>query len=469
MPKFTIEEIVKATNGLLLAGGSQAQITGVSIDSRSLVPGDVFFALKGPNFDGHTFAAAAAEKGAAAIVSGRELDLPPTWSGAVIKVRDTLQAYGDLAHYHRQRYACPVIGITGSNGKTTTKELIAAVLGEKYNVVKTEKNYNNEIGLPQTLFKMDNTTEAVVVEMGMRGKGQIAYLAKLAQPTVGVITNIGVTHLELLGTQAAIAAAKGELIDGLPPSGLAVLNGDDPLVIPMATKFAGESLFYSLKKPDGFGKIEPALYLVAATTKGDREVVTVDGRWGQFAFTLPLLGRHNIANALAALIVGLSLGLTPDEAVRGLQRVDSVDNRLRKIQVGGITVLDDTYNASPPSVQAALEVLHKLKNPGRKIAVLGDMLELGTVAREAHYKTGELAAAYGCTALFAYGPLSVTMVEGATQKQIYARHFATKDELWAELQTYLTPGDAVLFKGSRGMAMETLVEKVITHNKGGEE
>lgn len=469
MPEFTLEEIIKATNGRLATGRSELRITGVSIDSRSLVPGDVFFALKGSNFDGHTFAATAAEKGAAAIVSQQELELPAAWPGAVIRVSDTLQAYGDLARYHRQRYACPVIGITGSNGKTTTKELIAAVLREKYNVVKTEKNYNNEIGLPQTLFKMDGTTEAVVVEMGMRGRGQIAYLASLAQPTIGVITNIGVTHLELLGTQEAIAAAKEELIQGLPPSGLAVLNGDDPLVIPMAARFAGESLFYSLEKPDTSGHTALALYLVAAATEGDHEVVTVDGRWGRFEFALPLLGRHNIANALAALVVGLALGLTRDEAVRGLKQVGPVEKRLRKIEIGGITVLDDTYNASPPSVQAALAVLSQLKHPGRKIAVLGDMLELGTMAREAHQQIGELTATYGCAALFAYGPLSVATKEGAARKGVDARHFATKDELWAELKNYLMPGDAVLFKGSRGMAMETLVEKVIAHHEGGGE
>ncbi|NLM37017.1 MAG: UDP-N-acetylmuramoyl-tripeptide--D-alanyl-D-alanine ligase, partial [Firmicutes bacterium] len=416
MPQFTLEEIIKATNGQLLTAGSHRQITGVSIDSRRLVPGDVFFALKGPNFNGHDFAAAAAEKGAAAIVCSRAPELHAAWRGAVIKVPDTLLAYGDLARFHRQRYAIPVIGITGSNGKTTTKELVAAVLSVRYKVVKTEKNFNNEIGLPQTLFQIDETTEAVVVEMGMRGAGQIAYLTRLAQPTVGIITNIGVTHLELLGTREAIAAAKGELIAGLPPSGLAVLNGDDPLVTPMAALFPGESLFYSLRKPDGQAKIVPALYMVAAATKGEQEVVTADGRWGEFEFTLPLLGRHNIANALAALTAGLSLGLTTDEAVRGLQGVNPVENRLRKIDAGGIMVLDDTYNASPPSVQAALEVLRNLDNPGRKIAVLGDMLELGPLAREAHQQIGELTAAYGCVALFAYGPLSAATVEGAAQK-----------------------------------------------------
>lgn len=468
MPNFTLDELIMATGGTLIAGGSQTQITGVSIDSRNLLPGEVFFALKGPNFDGHAFAAAAADKGATAIVGERQLELPPGWSGAVIQVADTLQAYGGLARFHRQRFTLPVIGITGSNGKTTTKELIAAVLREKYNVVKSEKNYNNEIGLPQTLFKIDSTTQAVVVEMGMRGKGQIAYLAELAQPTIGVITNIGVTHLELLGSQAAIAQAKGELIEGLPPSGLAVLNGDDPLVVPMAKQFAGESLLYHLDDPDRHGTPESALYVVGLTTTGEHERVTVDGRWGKFEFTLPLLGRHNVANALAAITVGLALGLTQDEVVRGIRQVDAIENRLRKIEVGGITVLDDTYNASPPSVLAALDVLQNLKNPGRKIAVLGDMLELGAITEEAHHQIGEEVAAHGCAALFAYGPSSVATKEGAARKGVDARHFASKDELGAELLAYLSPGDAVLVKGSRGMAMETLVEMVIAHNKGGE-
>ncbi|HBR29417.1 MAG TPA: UDP-N-acetylmuramoyl-tripeptide--D-alanyl-D-alanine ligase, partial [Firmicutes bacterium] len=320
MPEFTLNEVITATAGKLSVRGNFQKISGVSIDSRTLVPGAVFFAIQGTNFDGHNYITDAAEKGAAAVVCERITDLPSDWPGAVIQVADSLQAFGRLACFHRQRFAVPVIGITGSNGKTTTKELIAAILAEKKRVVKTEKNYNNEIGLPLTLFKMDADTEAVVIEMGMRGMGQIAYLADLAKPTMGVITNIGLTHLELLGTQAAIATAKAELMQALPVSGWAILNADDPLVASMASQCEGGSLFYSLQQGSDLSRPSPALFLVDATTKATSEEVTVDGRWGKFRFTLPLLGRHNIANALAAATASLALGLTTEEAARGLQK-----------------------------------------------------------------------------------------------------------------------------------------------------
>lgn len=469
MPKFTLQEVITATAGELKFKGNYPNINGVSIDSRTLVPGDVFFAIRGANFDGHNYITAAIEKGAAAIVCERRADNPSAGPSAVIQVTDSLQAFGRLACFHRQRFTVPVIGITGSNGKTTTKELIAAILTEKRQVVKTEKNYNNEIGLPLTLFKIEAATEAVVVEMGMRGRGQIAYLADLAVPTIGVITNIGLTHLELLGTQVAIAEAKAELIEALPASGWAILNADDPLVAAMAARCQGDSLFYSLQQgPDGHGRTSSALYLVNATTKAASEEVTVDGRWGKFSFTLPLLGQHNIANALAAATVSLALGFTPEEVVRGLQKATTAEKRLRIVEVDGITVLDDTYNASPASVQAALAVLQQLQNRGRKIAVFGDMLELGEISTQAHQQIGELAADHGCAAVFTYGPLSIATKEGAARKGIPASHYESKEELGIVLENYLKSGDAVLIKGSRGMEMEVVVEKLINRAEGGE-
>ena len=468
MPVFTLDELIKATAGKLVRRGNDQQIKGVSIDSRTLVPGEVFIALKGLNFDGHDYVQTAIEKGAVAVITERELPLPPAWRGTVINVPDTREAFGHLARFHRLRFDGPVIGITGSNGKTTTKELIASILAQTGKVVKTEKNFNNEIGLPLTLLKITSDTSAVVVEMGMRGKGQIAYLAKLAQPTMGVITNIGVTHLELLGSQGAIAEAKGELIQALPPSGVAVLNGDDPFVTRMGTGFSGKTLYYRLHFRKDESGPAPDLFTVAITTKGDREEVTVDGRWGQFDFSLPLLGRHNVANALAAALVGLNLGHKPEEVALGLANVHNLEKRLRRLEIAGITVLDDTYNASPASVQAGLEVLQKIDHPGRKIAVLGDMLEVGPIGKAAHRQTGEMVARYGCAALFTYGPLSLEMKKGAAKKGVLAYHFSTKEELWLKLKAYLAPGDAILIKGSRGMEMEGIVEKIIALEKGGE-
>ncbi len=463
MPEFTLEEILTATGGRLLYTQEEGvKISGVSTDSRNVSPHEVFIALRGEKFDGHDYLTQAVAKGAAALVVEREIPLEALRNVAVIIVPDTIKALGLLARYHRLRFKIPVIGVTGSNGKTTTKELISTILAEKMKVVKTEKNFNNEIGLPMTLLKIDPSTEAVVLEMGMRGRGQIAYLSSLAQPTIGVITNVGVTHLELLGTQKAIAETKAELIQSLPSKGTAVLNGDDLFVANMAALFPGESFYYSLDAQHVATEILPDLYAVEVKTGEDEEKVRVNGKWGEFCFALPLLGRHNIANALAASLVGLVLGATPKEVARGLKKVKMVEKRLRRLEFDGLTILDDTYNASPSSVQAALDVLRKLNNPGRKIAVLGDMLELGAISAEAHHRIGKLVADYGCSALFAYGPVSKETIRGAADEGVFSRHFFEKEELWEELNSYLSPGDAVLVKGSRGMRMEEIVEKIIS-------
>ncbi|NLW55394.1 MAG: UDP-N-acetylmuramoyl-tripeptide--D-alanyl-D-alanine ligase [Firmicutes bacterium] len=459
MPKFTLEELLKATGGRLLQAPTGVQISGVSIDSRTILPDEVFIALRGEKFDGHDFLAPAVSRGASALVVEQEIPVASFPGVAVILVPNTLEALGHLARYHRQRYSIPLISITGSNGKTTTKELIAAVLAEKLNVVKTEKNYNNEIGLPLSLLRIDATTQAAVLEMGMRGRGEIAYLAGLAQPTIGVITNVGVSHLELLGSQEAIAEAKAELIQALPANGTAVLNRDDPLVAKMADACQGETLFYSLQAVHQNPK--PDLFVVDVVTNPHGEQVKVDGRWGKFDYFLPLLGRHNIANSLAAVLVGLKLGLTLEEISNGLKKAGMIEKRLRRFESKGIIILDDTYNASPASVQVALEVLSQVAAQGRKIAVLGDMLELGELSTEAHYQIGVLVAEYGCAALFAFGPESEATKRAAENHGVTARHFFDKTELWTELNSYLIPGDVVLVKGSRGMRMEEIVEKMI--------
>ncbi len=463
MPNFTLQEIITATKGKLLWPKDNIQLTGVSIDSRTIRRNELFIALRGENFDGHDFLNQALARGAGAVIVEQE---PPEDLGVpVILVPDSLKAFGYLARYHRLRFSIPVIGVTGSNGKTTTKELIASVLEQKMKVVKTEKNFNNEIGLPMTLLKIDSSTEAVVVEMGMRGKGQIEYLANIARPNFGVVTNVGLTHLELLGTKQAIFETKAELIQSLPSGGIAILNGDDPLVAKMANFFSGKSFFYSLGGQYSIPGIEPALWVKETFSRENGEEVKVDGKWGEFRFLLPLVGRHNITNALAASIVGLALDVTPQGIVEGLQGVSMVNNRLRQLEVDGITILDDTYNASPASVQVALEVLDKLKNPGRKIAVLGDMLELGKITIQAHQQIGELVATNNCSGLFAYGPASKEAVRVAKSKGIFAQHFSDKEELWESLRRFLNSGDAVLIKGSRGMKMEEIVNKMLCQTR----
>ena len=283
----------------------------------------------------------------------------------MIKVPNTLVALEDQ-RVSRRRFRIPVIAVTGSNGKTTTKELIAAALGLKYQVVKTKLNYNNEIGLPLTLLEMNQSTEAVVVEMGMRGKGQISYLAQIAEPTIGVITNVGLTHLELLGSKQAIAEAKAELITALPANGTAILNGDDLVA---AIKLSGTTYLY--------GRKADVLDLRAVRTLRARRSTDYDRWLGSIFFFLPLPGEHNVMNALSAVTVGLALGITPPEFSQVFAALPEMEKRLRIIENKGIIIIDDTYNASPSSVKAALKVLADQEQITRRVAVLGDMLELG--------------------------------------------------------------------------------------------
>ncbi|HEY8345429.1 MAG TPA: UDP-N-acetylmuramoyl-tripeptide--D-alanyl-D-alanine ligase [Bacillota bacterium] len=461
MASFTIDEILTATGGRLLTGEERRKETiyGVCTDSRKVRPHDLFLALEGENFDGHDFIAQAVSAGASAVITAKDVPMPPEVS--VIKVPDTLVALGDLARFHRRRFRIPVIAVTGSNGKTTTKELIATVLGLKYQVVKTKLNFNNEIGLPLTLLEMNQSTEAVVVEMGMRGRGQISYLARIAEPTIGVITNVGLTHLELLGSKQAIAEAKAELITALPANGTAILNGDDPLVAAMQSLFLGRTYFYGRKAEI----LDLRAVEIARSHPPARagQLIMTDGKWGRFSFFLPLPGEHNVMNALAAVTVGLTLGITPPEFSQVFAALPEMEKRLRIIENKGIIIIDDTYNASPSSVKAALKVLADQEQITRRVAVLGDMLELGEFSREAHREVGRAVAACGCSALFTLGPHSVEMVSAVQGEPLIARHYQKKSDLLDDLLAYISPGDAILIKGSRGMQMEEIVSALLSH------
>lgn len=466
MARFTINELLTATGGKLLnaavQNGEEGSVLGVCTDSRRIEPNNLFLALEGENFDGHDYIPQAVSAGASAVITAKEVSVPQGVS--VIKVPDTLVALGDIARFHRRRFRIPVIAVTGSNGKTTTKELIATALGHKYQVVKTRQNFNNEIGLPLTLLEINQSTEAVVVEMGMRGKGQISYLARIAEPTIGVITNVGITHMELLGSQQAIAEAKAELITALPADGTAILNGDDQLVAAMHSLFPGIAYFFGIKENDlDLKALRIIQHTQACTDEKAGQLVTVDGKWGRFSFFLPLPGEHNVANALSAVTVGLVLGMTPLEFKEAFVELPEMEKRLRIIHSGGLIIIDDTYNASPPSVKAALQVLADQSQSKRRIAVLGDMLELGELSSKAHREIGQAAVAYGCSALFALGPRSSEMVSVVGGDPLIARHYEKKSDLLYDLLAYISPGDAILIKGSRGMKMEEIVSELLTH------
>ncbi len=453
MVNFKLSEVLQIVGGRLIKGDPDLIITGISTDSRQIKRGDLFLALKGERFDGHQFLNEAVKVGAAALLVMEEQEL--NCEIPVIYTNDTLKAFGALARSHRQKFKVPVIGITGSNGKTTTKDLVAAVLSQKYSTVKTKANYNNEIGLPLTLLEMDANTEVVVVEMGMRGLGQIQYLASIAQPDIGVVTNVGQAHLELLGSEANIAKAKAELIESLPPGGTAVLNGDDPLVRQMRVPHQVRSIRFGLDN----GDLDYRAFIVESN--GQETIFRVNGVGQEFDIVMPLPGRLNVYNALVAIVIGFALGLSLTEIQKGLTAPNMTERRLKIYNHKQFRIIDDTYNASPASVKAALEVLCQTADSGRKIAVLADMLELGESSINSHRDVGEFAAKLGVDFLFAYGNLAVNYIIGYNSiTPGKAEYFSNKPELVRKLQNFTLPGDSILIKGSRGMKMEEVVEEL---------
>jgi UDP-N-acetylmuramoyl-tripeptide--D-alanyl-D-alanine ligase len=453
MEPLTLEEIVKAVRGRLVHGGRKERITGVSIDSRKVRPGDLFFAFPGARYDGHDFVGQALEAGAAAAVVTRPVK--DAKEKPLILVSDPLDALQGLARYYRRLFNIPVVGVTGSTGKTTTKDIIAGVLGKRWRVLKNEGNYNNEIGLPLTLLRMERSHQVAVLEMAMRGRGEIAALCEIGRPQVGVITNIGKTHLELLGSQEAIAKAKGELLEALPSDGCAVLNAEDPWQLRLASRVRRKVIFY--------GMDENCAVRASDITLQELEGVKFLLRTpsGEVPCFLPIPGRHNVYNALAAAAVGHYFGLTPEEIASGLGSPSRTGMRLEVMDgVNGIKIIDDSYNASPASVRAALELLAAVSGR-RKIAVLGDMYELGAESLSGHREVGEKAALLHVDCLCAVGELARETAAGAAQAGLPPERihvFQKKEEAAAFLQSFLSEGDIVLIKGSRGMRMEEITE-----------
>jgi UDP-N-acetylmuramoyl-tripeptide--D-alanyl-D-alanine ligase len=452
MLDFTLEQIRTAVNGCLLQGDPQTRVKGLSTDSRRVRPGELFIALRGERFDGHCFLEAVARAGAAAAVVMERPALVPAGL-ALILAADTLSALGAISRTHRQRFTVPVIGITGSNGKTTTKDLLASILEQACPVVKTERNFNNEIGLPLTLLKINPDTAAAVVEMGMRGRGQIRQLAQIALPSVAVVTNVGLTHLELLGTQANIARAKAELVEELDPAGLAVLNGDDSYVREMRGLTAARTIFYGIDAP----RLDYRAVAIRLRESGCEYVAKTP--WGELPIMLPLPGRHNILNSLAALAAAKELGFSDAAVQSGLAAPVMTGKRLHMMEYNGYRMIDDSYNASPTSVRAALEVLADAAAPGRRIAVLADMLELGPEGPRLHRELGEYAAMAGIDWLLGHGELAREYVAGFNARKTGGTgiHYRDKTTLISELGHLVRPGDLILIKGSRGMQMEAVV------------
>lgn len=449
---FTVREILTITGGRLLQGDPATPVSGFGFDSRRVGPGDGFVALVGERVDGHGFAARAAEAGAVCALVGRPVDLPATC--AQIIVPDPLIALGQLGRFNRERYPVPVVGITGSVGKTTTKEIIAAVLARKYAVFRNPGNFNSEVGLPIGMMALGPGHQAAVQEMGMRALGEISYLVSIAQPSLAVVTNVGPTHLELLGTIENIALAKSELVSGLPPGGVAVLNADDPRVAAMAERAPGPVWFYGFGAGGRGERWVTASDLVRDGEAGQR--FRLQTSRGEAEAYLPAPGRHAVLNGLAAVAVGLELGMDLDEVALGLADYRPAGNRMRILRLGGIRLLDDTYNAAPISVIAALGVMRELAGDGRCIAALGSMFELGPATAEGHRQVGREAARLA-DQILTVGDLARTISETAGTG---ARHCESKPELASALLELLRPGDTLLIKGSRGLALEEVVARL---------
>ncbi len=455
---FAAAEVARLTGGRLLLE-SQRPIRGVAVDSRRVRPGNAFLALAGERTDGHRFLAEAVAAGAAALLVSR----PPEGTAAlaalgdvtVVQVPEPLAALHALAAAWRARFEPLVVGVTGSIAKTSTKEAIAAVLSRRWVTLRNEGNLNNEIGLPLTVLALGPEHEALVVEMGMYTGGEIAALARIARPRIGVVTSVQAVHLARIGTLDAIEAAKGELVEALPADGLAVLNADDPRVARMAARTVARTRTYGF---DATADVT-AESVESAGRAGMRFVLRIEGGLRQ-AVATPALGRHAVHNALAAAAVGLEAGLTLEQVAAGLADGWTAPHRSELVEAGGVLLLDDTYNASPGSMLAALELLATL--PGRRIAVLGEMLELGD-GHEAGHRAVGAAAAGVVERLVVVGEGAAGIVQGARAAGLHPSRIALVADRQAALDLLhplLAAGDAVLIKGSRGAALDLLVDRL---------
>lgn len=453
MKPLTIETICNVVGGTLLGSGdTQTLVDTIVTDSRKITSGDFFVPIKGETFDGHSFLPQVYEKGA--VCSFSAVDFMPPQGKTCIRVVDTRIAMGDLARYLLEGFHVPVVAVTGSVGKTTTKNMIASVLAQKYSVHKTEGNFNNDLGLPLTVFDMTQNHEVAVLEMGMSAFGEIHYLSSIAKPDIGVITNVGIAHIEYLGSRDGILKAKSEIFDFMKPDGVAVLNGDNDKLQELEGNLSFPIDWVGMENKKG-------IWAKEVVSNGIQSIsCTVVTPKGDMGVTIPVPGEHMVSNALLATAVGLRLGLTLAEIKEGIETFASDKMRMAMSKTkGGFTMIDDTYNANPISMKASVDVLSGAT--GRKVAVLGDMYELGAEEEKLHGEVGAYAVEKGIDVLVALGPISAAMAQGAKQaggKMVY--HYDTQEEFWKKGLGIFQKNDTILIKASRGMHLEKTVEKI---------
>jgi UDP-N-acetylmuramoyl-tripeptide--D-alanyl-D-alanine ligase len=450
--KMTVEEILCATGGTLVEGNKKGQITDITTDSRKAEEGMLFIPLQGPTFDGHEFIRAAFDCGAAAVLTQK--DIEPLVGKTIIRVTDTMQALADIARFYKAKLSIPCVGITGSVGKTTTKDMVASVLEKKYRTLKTHGNFNNEIGLPLTVFRLNRKHEMAVLEMGMSGFGEIHRLTSIAKPDVAVITNIGMSHIEKLGSQEGILKAKLEITDFFDSQSTLILNGDDPFLSRVRGEKAYHVMTYGIKDTSCDVTAKDIENLGA---EGLRFTVVIGKE--EYPAYVKVAGEHNVYNALATVCVGQQYHIPMEDILSGIEEFELTKMRMDIKDLGAITLINDCYNASPDSMKASLKVLSDME--GHKIAILGDILEMGEFAEPAHYEIGEEAAKLGIDVLITVGHNAKQIAAGAEKEgMLDIRSFERTRDCLSYIRETLQAGDTVLVKASRGMRFEMICETV---------
>lgn len=453
MENLSVKQILQATGGALI--GSEAGIvTEIVRDSREVKAGSLFVAIAGENVDGHRFIPMAWEKGAAAVLAQKECAVPE--GGSLILVPDTLQALGQIARYYKEKFAVQTVAVTGSVGKTSCKDMVAAALSGGRRTVKTQANFNNHIGVPLTLLQIDHTTQAAVVEMGMNHFGEIDYVAGLTKPDYGIITNIGMSHIENLGSQEGILKAKLELLPHIQKNGPLFLNGDDPLLYGLKEKLGSRAEYF------GYEAHNEARVLSLALTEEAHLHLNLSYRGEVYDFVLHTMGRHMAYNALPAIMTAVHMGLSKEEILRGLAGYVPTPHRLEVRSSPRYLLLDDTYNASPASMCSALEAMDSIPSQRRRVAILGDMFELGAYARQGHEEVGTYAAEKSkLSVLICCGKMARWIYEAAQKNQALAcYYFEDTAAMEKNLFTILRKDDIILLKASHGMAFTAVCEKL---------